>query len=46
LAVLAIATGPLSLLAAVIASSAVLVAVAIADTRAEPNPLGPPAVAT
>jgi low temperature requirement protein LtrA len=35
LLVLAIATAPLSLLAAVIASSAVLVAVAIDDTRAE-----------
>jgi low temperature requirement protein LtrA len=44
LIVLAIATAPLSLLAAVIASSAVLVAVAIDDTRAEPNPLSPPAV--
>jgi low temperature requirement protein LtrA len=40
---LALATLPLSLLAAVIASSAVLVAVAIADTRAEPEPLTPAA---
>jgi Predicted membrane protein len=39
LVMLGIATAPLSLLAAVIASSAVLVAVAIADTRAEPGPL-------
>jgi low temperature requirement protein LtrA len=37
LAVLALATAPLSLLAAVIASSAVLLAVAIDDTRAEPG---------
>lgn len=44
LVVLGIATAPFSLLAAVIASSAVLVAVAIDDTRAEPNPLSPPAV--
>jgi low temperature requirement protein LtrA len=36
LAVLALATAPLGLLAAVIASSAVLVAVAIDDTRGEP----------
>jgi low temperature requirement protein LtrA len=35
LAALAILTAPLSLLAAVVASSAILVAVAIADTRAE-----------
>ncbi len=45
LAVLALATAPLSLLAAVIASSAVLVAVAIDDTRAEPNPSSPPMAA-
>jgi low temperature requirement protein LtrA len=38
LAVLGIATLPLSLLVAVIASTAVLVAVAIDDTRAEPAP--------
>jgi low temperature requirement protein LtrA len=37
LLVLSIATAPLGLLAAVVASSAVLVAVAVADTRAEPN---------
>lgn len=42
LAVLAIATGPLSLLAAVTASSAVLLAVAVADTRADANPLSAP----
>jgi low temperature requirement protein LtrA len=42
---LAIATAPFSLLAAVIASSAVLVAVAIDDTRAEPSPLSPPTAA-
>ena len=36
LAVLAFATAPLGLLAAVVASSAVLVAVAIGDTRGEP----------
>jgi low temperature requirement protein LtrA len=42
LVVLGIATAPFSLLAAVIASSTVLVAVAIDDTRAEPNPLSPP----
>jgi low temperature requirement protein LtrA len=41
LVVLAIATAPFSLLAAVIASSAVLVAVAIDDTRAAPDPLSP-----
>jgi len=41
LVVLGFATAPLSLLAAVIASSAVLVAVAIADTLAEPSPLSP-----
>jgi low temperature requirement protein LtrA len=40
LAVLGIATLPLSLLAAIIASSGVLLAVAIADTRAAPNSLG------
>jgi low temperature requirement protein LtrA len=45
LVVLGVATAPLSLLAAVIASSAVLVAVAIDDTRAEPNPLSPPMAA-
>lgn len=38
LAVLALATAPLSLLAAVIASSAVLVAVAVDDSRAEAAP--------
>ncbi len=38
LAALAIVTAPFSLLAAVAASSAILVAVAIADTRAEPTP--------
>jgi low temperature requirement protein LtrA len=42
---LGIATLPLSLLAAVIASSAVLVAVAIADTRSEPSSLNPSAAA-
>jgi low temperature requirement protein LtrA len=42
LAVLAIATVPLSLLAAVIASSAVLVAVAIDDTSAKSNPTASP----
>ena len=36
LAALSFATAPLSLLAAVIASSAVLLAVAIVDTRADP----------
>jgi low temperature requirement protein LtrA len=45
LVVLGIATAPFSLLAAVIASSTVLVAVAIDDTRAEPNPLSPPMAA-
>jgi low temperature requirement protein LtrA len=38
LAALALATAPLGLLAAVIASSAVLVAVAIDDTRPQPRP--------
>jgi low temperature requirement protein LtrA len=38
---LALATAPLGLLAAVIASSAVLVAVAIDDTRADPDPSSP-----
>ncbi len=38
LAGLCLATAPLSLLAAVIASSAVLLGVAIADTRADPSP--------
>jgi low temperature requirement protein LtrA len=38
LVVLAIATAPLSLLAAVLGASAVLLAVAIDDTRAEPSP--------
>jgi low temperature requirement protein LtrA len=42
LVVLGIVTAPLSLLAAVAASSAVLVAVAIDDTRAEPYPPNPP----
>lgn len=46
LVVLGIATLPLSLLAAVIASSAVLVAVAIDDTRMEPTALSPPAAAS
>jgi low temperature requirement protein LtrA len=41
LVVLGIATLPLNLVAAVIASSAVLVAVAIDDTRAEPDQLSP-----
>jgi low temperature requirement protein LtrA len=41
LLVLAMATAPFSLLAAVTAASAVLVAVAIADTRAEPKPASP-----
>jgi low temperature requirement protein LtrA len=45
LAALALATMPLSLLAAVIAASAVLVAVAIDETRADPDSLPPsPAV--
>jgi low temperature requirement protein LtrA len=38
LLLLGLATAPLNLLAAVITSTAVLVAVAIDDTRAEPNP--------
>jgi low temperature requirement protein LtrA len=38
LVVLALATAPLGLLAAVVAASAVLLAVAIDDTRAEPSP--------
>jgi low temperature requirement protein LtrA len=41
LAVLGVATFPLSLLATIVASSAVLVAVAIADTSAAPDPLSP-----
>lgn len=45
LVLLGIATAPLSLLAAVIASSAVLVAVAVADTRAEPSPASQPTAA-
>ncbi len=45
LAVLGIATAPFSLLAAVIASSAVLLAVAIADTRAERDPASLPMAA-
>lgn len=43
LAALSIATAPLGLLAAVVASSAVLIAVAIADTSAEPSSLSPSA---
>jgi low temperature requirement protein LtrA len=46
LVVVAIATAPLSLLAAVTASSAVLLAVAIADTRADAIPPSSSAVAT
>jgi low temperature requirement protein LtrA len=42
---LALLTAPLSLLAAVIASSAVLVAVAVADSRAGPESAGQPVVA-
>jgi low temperature requirement protein LtrA len=45
LLVLALATAPLSLLAAVIASTVVLVAVAIDDTRAAPIPQAPPLAA-
>ncbi len=45
LVVLAVATAPFSLLVAVVASSAVLVAVAIADTRGDPDPSGSTAVA-
>jgi low temperature requirement protein LtrA len=45
LLVLGIATAPLSLLAAVIASTAVLVAVAIDDTRTEPDSLDSPVTA-
>jgi low temperature requirement protein LtrA len=41
LLVLALATAPLSLLAAVIASTAVLVGVAIADSQASPEPVSP-----
>jgi low temperature requirement protein LtrA len=41
LLVLALATAPLSLLAAVIASTAVLVGVAIADSQTEPEPARP-----
>jgi low temperature requirement protein LtrA len=41
LPVLALATAPLSLLAMVIASTAVLVGVAIADSRARPEPASP-----
>jgi low temperature requirement protein LtrA len=41
LALLSVATSPFSLLIAVIAASAVLLAVAIDDTRAEPSPPGP-----
>ncbi len=44
LAVLGVATLPLDLLAAVFASSAVMVGVAVDDTRAEPSALGRPAV--
>lgn len=40
LVVLGVATGPFDLLVAVIASTAVLVAVAIDDTRSDPAPLG------
>jgi low temperature requirement protein LtrA len=46
LVALALLTSPFSLLLTVIASSAVLLAVAIADTRAEPTTLGPSRVAT
>ena len=42
LVVLGFATAPLGLLAAVIASTAVLAAVAISDTRADPDLLGQP----
>jgi low temperature requirement protein LtrA len=45
LVVLGVATIPFSLLAAVIASGVVLVAIAIADTRAEPIPSAPSTVA-
>jgi low temperature requirement protein LtrA len=45
LVVLALATAPLSLLAALIAASAVLVAVAIDDTRTGPTPLDSPTAA-
>jgi low temperature requirement protein LtrA len=45
LVALGFATAPFSLLAAVIASTAVLVAVAIGDTRAEPTPQRPPLAA-
>jgi low temperature requirement protein LtrA len=45
LVVLGIATLPLNLLAAVIASSTILIAVAIDDTRAESDPLSPPVAA-
>jgi low temperature requirement protein LtrA len=41
LLVLALATAPLSLLAAVIASTAVLVGVAVADSQAKPEPASP-----
>lgn len=41
LLVLALVTAPLDLLAAVVAATAVLVAVAVADTRAEPHSDGP-----
>jgi low temperature requirement protein LtrA len=41
LLVLAVATAPLGLSAAVAASSATLLAVAVADTRADANPLSP-----
>jgi hypothetical protein len=40
LAALALLTSPFSLLVAVIAASAVLLAVAIDDARAEPGPAG------
>ena len=42
LLVLAVVTAPLSLLAAVIASTAVLVAVAVGDTRADAELTAPP----
>jgi hypothetical protein len=41
LLILALATAPFSLLVAVTAASAVLVAVAVDDARAEPYPAGP-----
>jgi low temperature requirement protein LtrA len=46
LLVLGLATAPLSLLAAVIASTAVLVGVAMADSQAKPEPANPQMVAS